>query len=123
MHWLSNGAQPTDTVRSLLRGKGLWLKWTLIKQGADEAKIASEIAAWEKVQEDKHTRIAEKQAKAAEENRKKKEAEVKATEEASAAETAMAAEAVAETAEAVTETAEENAADEASPDAETETKE
>ncbi len=58
LHWLSVGAQPTTTVKSLLRGKGLWLKWTLIKQGADEAKIAAEMEAWNKIQEEKKQRLA-----------------------------------------------------------------
>jgi small subunit ribosomal protein S16 len=39
--WLKRGAQPTDTVRSLLQRKGLWLKWGLMKKGADEATIAA----------------------------------------------------------------------------------
>ena len=74
-HWLSNGAQPTDTVRSLFRGKGLWLKWTLIKQGADEAKIASEMEAWEKLQVEKAKRAEAKVAKTTSEKAKKKVAE------------------------------------------------
>lgn len=28
LEWLSKGAQPTDTVRQLLRQKGLWAKFT-----------------------------------------------------------------------------------------------
>jgi len=72
LHWLSAGAQPTDTVRSLLRGKGLWLKWTLIKQGADEAKIASELAAWERMREERAKRLAAGEVKAASEKAKEK---------------------------------------------------
>ena len=37
-YWLQNGAQPTQTVKNLLRRKGIWLKWDLMKHGADEAK-------------------------------------------------------------------------------------
>lgn len=33
LEWLNKGAQPTDTVRSLLRKQGLWAKFT----GAAEA--------------------------------------------------------------------------------------
>jgi small subunit ribosomal protein S16 len=77
LHWLSVGAQPTDTVRSLLRGKGLWLKWTLIKQGADEAKIASELAIWEKAREERAKRLADSEVKAATEKAKVKAEEVK----------------------------------------------
>ena len=32
-HWLSNGAIPTDTVRSLLRQKGILRRWQEMKQG------------------------------------------------------------------------------------------
>ena len=67
LYWLTNGAQPTDTVKSLLSGKGLWLKWTLIKQGADEAKIASELEAWEKIQVEKEKRAEAKAASKAKE--------------------------------------------------------
>lgn len=91
-YWLSNGAQPTDTVKSLLRGKGLWLKWTLVKQGADESKIASELAAWEKSQVEKEQRLAEKEAQEAKEKQKKKEAEAKEAEAAAAAEAEAAKE-------------------------------
>lgn len=74
-HWLENGAQPTDTVKNLLQGKGLWLKWTLTKQGADEAKIASEMEAWEKIQVEKAKRSEDKAAKAESDKAKKKAAE------------------------------------------------
>lgn len=133
LHWLSNGAQPTDTVKSLLRGKGLWLKWTLIKQGADENKIAAELEAWEKVQEEKQKRLSDKKEQAAKEKQKQKEAEAKAAEEAAKAEAAPAeetaepVEAAAESEEAApaAEEAEEEKAEnaESSTDAEEENKE
>ena len=41
LHWLSKGAQPTDTVKSLFSRNGLWLRWHLIKKKADEATIAA----------------------------------------------------------------------------------
>jgi len=31
LEWLNKGAQPTDTVRQLLRQKGLWAKFTQSK--------------------------------------------------------------------------------------------
>jgi len=49
-HWLKNGALPTDTVRSLFQRNGLWVKWTLTKQGADPAKIASELEKFQAAQ-------------------------------------------------------------------------
>jgi len=50
-YWLSNGAQPTDTVRSLLRQKGITLKKELQKRGLSEEKIAEELEKWEKMKE------------------------------------------------------------------------
>jgi small subunit ribosomal protein S16 len=60
LYWLGVGAQPTDTVRSLLQRKGLWLKWGLMKKGADEAKIAEQFAIWESLQEEKTRRETDK---------------------------------------------------------------
>ena len=45
-HWLSNGAQPTPTVKSLLSSKGVLLKHHLRKKGADENKINEEMGKW-----------------------------------------------------------------------------
>ncbi len=58
IQWLKNGAQPTDTVRSLLRRKGLWLKWHLVRTGADEAKVSSSLQRWESTQLEKAAREA-----------------------------------------------------------------
>jgi len=52
-HWLKNGALPTDTVRSLFQRNGLWIKWTLTKQGTDPAKIASELEKFQMAQAEK----------------------------------------------------------------------
>jgi len=61
-HWLKSGALPTDTVRSLLQRTGLWLKWSLVKKGRDEAAIAAEMEKWqmgraEKLQHDEERRL------------------------------------------------------------------
>ena len=61
--WLKHGAQPTDTLRSLLQRKGLWLKWSLIKRGMDEATIATELEKWQMLQAEKLQREAEKKAR------------------------------------------------------------
>jgi len=50
-YWLKNGAQPTDTVKSLLRQKGITLKHELIKKGFSEEKIQEELDKWEKLKE------------------------------------------------------------------------
>jgi small subunit ribosomal protein S16 len=49
-YWLGKGAQPTDTVRSLFRRTGLWLKWGLKKKKKDEATIAAEFEKWQAAQ-------------------------------------------------------------------------
>lgn len=70
-HWLRRGAQPTDTVRSLFQRQGLWLRWTLMRQGADEAKVQTILERWQMQQAERGTREADRRARRAE--RKKKE--------------------------------------------------
>ncbi len=64
-YWLKNGAQPSQTVRSLLRRKGIWLKWDLMKHGADEAKINEEFKKWELLQLERQKRLEAKKAQEA----------------------------------------------------------
>jgi small subunit ribosomal protein S16 len=71
-YWLKQGAQPTDTVRSLLRRTGFWLHWTLTRQGKDEAVIKSVMERWQMLQVDKPKHEADKKARRSE--RKKKAA-------------------------------------------------
>jgi small subunit ribosomal protein S16 len=61
--WLKRGAQPTETVKSLLQRKGLWLKWTLVKKGADETTVNAEMEKWQTLQTEKATRDAERKAR------------------------------------------------------------
>lgn len=56
MYWLNIGAQPSDTLRSLLKRSGMWMKWTLLKKGADEATIAKAMETWQMAQADKRQR-------------------------------------------------------------------
>jgi small subunit ribosomal protein S16 len=72
IYWLKNGAQPSQTVRSLLSRKGIWLKWDLMKNGADEAKINEEFKKWELLQLERQKRLEAKKAQQA----KEKKAEV-----------------------------------------------
>ncbi len=51
MYWLNVGAQPTNTVKSLLRQKGITLKKELISKGLDEEKVKSELENWQKMKE------------------------------------------------------------------------
>jgi small subunit ribosomal protein S16 len=61
--WLKNGAIPSDTTRSLLQRKGLWLKWSLMKKGADEATIATAMEKWQSQQAEKAEREAARKAR------------------------------------------------------------
>jgi small subunit ribosomal protein S16 len=64
LYWLGVGAQPTDTVKSLLRQKGIILKRELAAKGLDEEKIKSELENWQKAKEVSLKKKAEqKQAK------------------------------------------------------------
>ena len=71
-YWLKQGAQPTDTVRSLLRRNGFWLHWTLTRQGKDEATVNSVMERWQMLQADKLKHETDRKARRSE--RKKKEA-------------------------------------------------
>jgi small subunit ribosomal protein S16 len=55
LYWLNKGAQPTDTVKSLLRQRGITLKRELFRKGLSEDKIQSELEQWTKLQEAKQT--------------------------------------------------------------------
>jgi small subunit ribosomal protein S16 len=70
-HWLRKGAQPTDTVRSLLRRKGLWLRWSLLKRGADAAKTQAILERWQMAQEEKARREADRKARRLEKKKQK----------------------------------------------------
>jgi len=60
MYWLNVGAQPTHTVKSLLRQKGITLKKELISKGLDEEKIKSELENWQKMKEASSKKKADK---------------------------------------------------------------
>ena len=51
LYWLKVGAQPTHTVKSLLRQKGINLKKELMSKGFDEEKIKTELENWQKMKE------------------------------------------------------------------------
>ncbi len=50
LYWLKVGAQPSETVRSLLRREGILFKWDLMKKGFDEARIQEELKKLEVIQ-------------------------------------------------------------------------
>ena len=87
-YWLKKGAQPTDTVRSLLQRKGLWLRWTLQKRGVEETKAQSIIERWQMQQADRPQREADSRARRAERKKKAAEKPAEAAPAAPAAEVA-----------------------------------
>jgi small subunit ribosomal protein S16 len=69
-YWLDKGAQPTDTVKSLLKQKGITLKRELKRKGFNEEQINSEMENWQKIREAK---AASKSSKKSEKSEKKSE--------------------------------------------------
>ena len=83
-YWLNNGAQPTDTVKSLLRQKGITLKKDLMKKGFSEEKIQEELNKWEKMKEASGKKsTGKKKASGKSEPESKSEAEIPAEAEIS----------------------------------------
>ena len=50
-YWLNVGAQPSDTVRSLLSREGVMLRVHLERKGKSPEEITSEVAAWKLAKE------------------------------------------------------------------------
>ena len=112
LHWLQEGAQPTDTAHDILRTAGLAHKWHLMKQGLDEAAVEKEMKKWALEREDVLKRRRNRaEAKVAD---KKAAAEKRVAEKAAAADTATEVDdkSVPAMAEAAAETAAEDGADE-----------
>ena len=123
LYWVENGAQPTDTVRNILRGEGVYMMKHLkggVKKGAfDEAACQQKFEAWKSAKDQKFEAVRNSVAKAkqdaaskeleaekkinetiAKKVAEKKAAEAAAKAEAEAAKAAEAAEATAEEAPA-----------------------
>ena len=73
LYWLNNGAQPTDTVRSLLSQKGIMLERHLRKKGVAEEKIKEELEKFQKLREAKLSTVKTKKKKKAASEEKKQE--------------------------------------------------
>lgn len=43
--WLGRGAEPSPTVRELLRDKGMLLKWQLLREGVSAPEATARVAA------------------------------------------------------------------------------
>ena len=101
LHWVEVGAQPTDTVRNILKREGVYLMKHLrggVKKGAfDEAAAQQKFDAWKEGKEKGLQAVREsdvkarKEAAAKELDAEKKAAEAKAKAEAEAAKAAEAA--------------------------------
>ena len=119
LKWLNNGAQPTDTVRSILSKEGVLLKKHLlggVKKGAfDEAEAEKRFNAWKEAKAKAAEAIAKKAASTKEEAKKARlaaeakinaeRAEALAKKKAEAEAAKAEAEKAAEAAEATTEEA------------------
>ncbi len=62
IYWLTQGAIPTTTVKSLFRRTGINLRFDLMKRGVAEEKAAEEIRKWEALQEERRKRQEVKKA-------------------------------------------------------------
>jgi small subunit ribosomal protein S16 len=68
LSWLDRGAEPSPTVRELLRDRGILLKWELLRKGVSAPEATQRVAAAleKQVAKPKRTRPSKKaQAKAA----------------------------------------------------------
>ncbi len=73
LFWLGVGAQPTQTVRSLLSQKGILLKRDLMKRGLSDEQIAARLEEWKKLKEAKLAALLSKSEK----SKSKKQSEKK----------------------------------------------
>ena len=111
LYWVECGAQPTDTVRNILKGEGVYMMKHLrggVKKGAfDESAVQAKFDAWKAGKDQKNNAVKESVAKAKkdaaakelEAEKKINEAIAKKVAEKKAAAAAAAAEAAAAPAE------------------------
>jgi small subunit ribosomal protein S16 len=106
IHWINNGAQPTDTVRSILKKEGVYLRMHLMRWNKTEEEIDQAVAEFKAKKGDKGLsssdqrkaafKLEEEQFKkdeavrAVEAEKKAKDAEAKAAADKKAAEEAAA---------------------------------
>lgn len=60
-YWLERGAEPSDTVRTLMKNYGLALKWHLKSQGKSDEEIEREFQKWQLLRESKAAAKAEQE--------------------------------------------------------------
>ena len=47
LHWLGEGAIPSNAVKKIMKNEGLALRWHLMQQGVNDKEIDKEIKKWE----------------------------------------------------------------------------
>ncbi|HIB79389.1 MAG TPA: 30S ribosomal protein S16, partial [Candidatus Marinimicrobia bacterium] len=92
LHWLKEGAQPSEAAHGLMKRSGLAHRWHLTQQGLDEKTIEKEMKKWALTREETLKNRAKKATKKSE----KAEEKLKAEGEAATAAEAAAEEAVEE---------------------------
>jgi small subunit ribosomal protein S16 len=90
LSWLNKGAIPTDTVKNIFSRKGIMLRFHLMKQGVESAKIDEEVKKWELLQAERTKR--DEALKAQQEREQKKAKEVEKADTAAKAESNKVAE-------------------------------
>ena len=78
LHWLGEGAIPSNAVKKIMKREGLALRWHLMQQGVDEKEIEKELKKWELNRENV---LAAREAKEAEKRSNKGQISGKATPE------------------------------------------
>lgn len=86
LHWLKLGAQPTATVKNLMKKSGLLYRWFMMRQDVDETTIDHELQKWAFDREAREKEKADKRIQKVDEKSK-----AKAKTEAKAAVTEIAA--------------------------------
>ncbi len=64
LKWLRNGAQPTDTVRSIFRRLGILYRWRLTAKGLSAEDIQTEMEKWKSRQSARAEKARVKKTKA-----------------------------------------------------------
>ena len=121
LYWLDTGAQPSDTVRKILRNEGVLYKRHLMMWGKNEEEIEAALAEWKSYRDSKEDdndsrKDKHKNVLAAEEKEFKDQVQKKAAKAAVELETESATETADET-EATADVAEETATEETTDDA------
>ncbi|MDR0829871.1 MAG: 30S ribosomal protein S16 [Prevotellaceae bacterium] len=102
LYWVQTGAQPTDTVRTILSDEGVYMKKHLLggvkKNAFDEAEAEKRFEKW---LNDKQSKLTSQKSKLAEEDRSTAKARIAAEKEANKAKEAAIAKKKAEALEAL----------------------